>query len=150
AEKKSDHYLLNGQKCWITNGGVAEQLTVFATMDREKGPKGIVALIVDKKMPGVSVGKHEDKMGQRTSETVVVNFEDVKVPFDRLLGKEGEGFKVAMHTLDRTRPLVATSAVGVARAALEHATKYAKERKQFGQPIAGFQGIQFMLADMAA
>jgi acyl-CoA dehydrogenase len=149
-EKKSDHYLLNGSKCWITNGGVADQLTVFCTMDRKLGPKGICALVVDKNMPGVSVGKHEDKMGQRASETVVLNFEDVKVPFDRLLGKEGEGFKIAMQTLDRTRPLVAASAVGVARAALEHAVKYAKERKQFGQPIAGFQGIQFMLADMAA
>jgi acyl-CoA dehydrogenase len=149
-EKKSDHYLLNGQKCWITNGGIAEQVTVFATLDRAKGPKGICAFIVDKKFPGFTAGKHEDKMGQRASETVVLNFEDVKVPFDRLLGKEGEGFKVAMHTLDRTRPMVAASGVGVARAAMEHAVKYAKERKQFGQPIAGFQGIQFILADMAA
>jgi acyl-CoA dehydrogenase len=149
-EKKSDHYVLNGGKCWITNGGVAEQITVFCTLDRKLGPKGICALVIDKNMPGVSVGKHEDKMGQRASETVVLTFEDVKVPFDRLLGKEGEGFKIAMHTLDRTRPLVAISGVGVARAALEHAAKYSKERKQFGQPIAGFQGIQFMLADMAA
>lgn len=149
-EKKSDHYLLNGSKCWITNGGVADQLTVFCTIDRSQGPKGICCVVVDKNMPGVSVGKHEDKMGQRASETVVLNFEDVKVPFDRLIGKEGEGFKIAMQTLDRTRPLVAISGVGVARAALEHAVKYSKERKQFGQPIAGFQGIQFMLADMAA
>jgi len=149
-EPKDDHYLLNGGQSWITNGGVAEQLTVFCTLDRKLGPKGICALIVDKSMPGVTVGKHEDKMGQRASETVVVNFEDVKVPFDRLLGKEGEGFKIAMQTLDRTRPLVAISGVGIARCALEHAVKYAKERKQFGQPIAAFQGIQFMLADMAA
>ncbi|MCC6809652.1 MAG: acyl-CoA dehydrogenase family protein [Deltaproteobacteria bacterium] len=149
-EKKGDHYLLNGSKCWITNGGVADQLTVFCTIDRKLGPKGICAIVVDKNMPGVSVGKHEDKMGQRASETVVLNFEDVKIPFDRLLGKEGEGFKIAMQTLDRTRPLVAISGVGVARAALEHAVKYSKERKQFGQPISGFQGIQFMLADMAA
>ncbi len=149
-EKKADHYLLNGQKCWITNGGVAEQVTVFAQMDKSKGPKGICAFIVDKKFAGFTAGKHEDKMGQRTSETVVLNFEDVKVPFDRMLGKEGEGFKIAMHTLDRTRPMVAASAVGVARCAMEHAVKYAKERKQFGQPIFNFQGIQFILADMAA
>ncbi len=149
-EKKADHYLLNGAKCWITNGGVAELITVFCTLDRKLGPKGICCLVVDKNMPGVSVGKKEDKMGQRASETVVLTFEDVKVPFDRLIGKEGEGFKIAMHTLDRTRPLVATSGVGLARCALEHAVKYSKERKQFGQPIAGFQGIQFMLADMAA
>jgi acyl-CoA dehydrogenase len=149
-EKKGDHYLLNGSKQWITNGGVADQLTVFCTIDRKLGPKGICALVVDKNTPGITVGKHEDKMGQRASETVVLNFEDVKVPLDRLLGKEGEGFKIAMQTLDRTRPLVAISGVGVARAALEHALKYSKERKQFGQPISGFQGIQFMLADMAA
>jgi acyl-CoA dehydrogenase len=149
-EKKADHYLLNGGKCWITNGAVADQLTVFATMDRSKGPKGIIALVVEKSLGGITVGKHEDKMGQRASETVVVNFEDVKVPFDCLLGKEGEGFKIAMHTLDCTRPLVAASGVGVARAAMEHAVKYAKERQAFGQPIAAFQGIQFILADMAA
>lgn len=149
AEKRDNIYILNGQKCWITNGAAADQYTVFATLDRQKGVKGITAFIVDAKTPGITAGKHEDKMGQRASETVALTFEDVVVPADRLLGKEGEGFKVAMQTLDRMRPLVAMSAVGLARSAMTHAIQYAKERRQFGQPIAHFQAIQFMLADMA-
>ena len=149
AKKEGDIYLLNGRKCFITNGSYASQYTVFASTDRSKGHKGLSAFVVPRSLSGVSVGKKEDKMGQRASDTADVLFEDVKVPAGNLLGKEGEGFKIAMITLDYARPTVAAMAVGVARAAFELAMQYSKERVQFGVPIAMNQAIHFLLADMA-
>ncbi len=149
AKKEGDNYVLNGRKCFITNGSYATQYAVFASTDRSKGHKGLSAFIVPRSLPGVSVGKKEDKMGQRASDTADVLFEDVKVPAGNLLGKEGEGFKIAMITLDYARPSVAALAVGVARAAFELAMQYSKERVQFGVPIAMNQAIHFLLADMA-
>ena len=143
-----DHYLLNGTKQWITNGGYADQFTVFATLDRSKRHKGICCLAVPAALPGISRGHHEDKLGQRCSNTVRITFDNVKVPKENRIGAEGEGFKVAMQTLDLSRPLTAAIAVGIARAAFEHALAYSKERKQFGEPIGSFQQIQAMLADM--
>jgi acyl-CoA dehydrogenase len=149
ARLEGDHYVLNGAKCFITNGGVAEQFTVFATLDRAKRHAGLVCLVVQGRPKGLTVGKHENKMGQRASNTVTLTFEDVHVPVENRIGAEGEGFRVAMETLDNSRPLTAMFAVGVARAALEHCLEYAQTRKQFGKPIREFQAIQFMLADMA-
>jgi acyl-CoA dehydrogenase len=149
AEKDGDGYLLNGTKCWITNGGVAELYTVFATLDRSSRHKGICAFIVPSDTPGITRGKKEDKMGQRASDTRVIHFDNVRVPAAQRLGQEGEGFKVAMRTLDRTRPPIGALATGIARRALDESVGYAKERKAFGFPIAGFQAVQFMLADMA-
>ncbi|NJD62184.1 MAG: acyl-CoA dehydrogenase [Deltaproteobacteria bacterium] len=149
AKKDGDVYLLNGRKCFITNGSYASQYTVFASTDRSKGHKGLSAFVVPRSLPGVSPGKKEDKMGQRASDTSDVLFEDVRVPAAHLLGKEGDGFKIAMKTLDYARPTVAAMSVGVARAAFEHAMKYSKERVQFGMPIAMNQAIHFLLADMA-
>ena len=149
AKKEGDSYLLNGRKCFITNGSHASQYTVFASTDRSKGHKGLSAFVVPRSLPGVSVGKKEDKMGQRASDTADVLLEDVKVPAENLLGKEGEGFKIAMIALDYARPTVAAFAVGVARAAFELAMQYSKERVQFGVPIAMNQAIHFLLADMA-
>lgn len=142
-------YLLNGAKQWITNGGYAHQLTVFATIDRSKKHKGICCLVVDGASEGITRGRHENKMGQRTSNTVQLKFENVFVPKENLIGREGEGFGIAMRTLDWSRPLTASMAVGIGRAALHYSIDYAKQRSQFGQPIGNFQGIQFMLADMA-
>jgi acyl-CoA dehydrogenase len=149
AKKEGDSYLLNGRKCFMTNASYASQYTVFASTDRSKGHKGLSAFVVPRSLPGVSVGKKEDKMGQRASDTADVLLEDVKVPAENLLGKEGEGFKIAMITLDYARPSVAAFAVGVARAAFELAMQYSKERVQFGVPIAMNQAIHFLLADMA-
>jgi acyl-CoA dehydrogenase len=149
AKKDGDGYLLNGRKCFITNGTHASQYTVFASTDRSKGHKGLSAFVVPRSLPGVSPGKKEDKMGQRASDTSDVLFEDVRVPAANLLGKEGDGFKIAMKTLDIARPTVAAMSVGVARAAFELAMQYSKERVQFGTPIAMNQAIHFMLADMA-
>ncbi len=149
ARKAGDAYVLNGRKCFTTNASYASQYTVFASTDRAKGHKGLSAFVVPRSLPGVSVGKKEDKMGQRASDTADVLFEDVSVPAANLLGKEGEGFKIAMITLDYARPTVAALAVGVARAAYELAMNYAKERVQFGVPIAMNQAIHFLLADMA-
>jgi len=149
AEKDGDHYVLNGTKCWITNGGVADVYTVFATLDRASRHKGICAFVMPSDLPGVSIGKKEDKMGQRASDTRVIHFDNVRVPASQRLGKEGEGFKIAMKTLDTTRPSIGALAVGIARRALDESVAYAKERKAFGFPIAGFQAVQFMLADMA-
>ena len=149
AEKDGDHYVLNGTKCWITNGGVADFYTVFATLDRTSRHKGICAFVLDAKTPGVSAGKKEDKMGQRASDTRVIHFDNVRVPASQRLGQEGEGFKIAMKTLDTTRPSIGALAVGIARRALEESVAYSKERKAFGFPIMGFQAVQFMLADMA-
>ncbi len=148
-EKDGDAYVLNGTKCWITNGGVADLYTVFATLDRTSRHNGIAAFIVPTSTPGITIGKKEDKMGQRASDTRVIHFDNVRVPAAQLLGHEGEGFKIAMRTLDRTRPPIGALATGIAKRALDESLAYAKERKAFGFPIGGFQAVQFMLADMA-
>ena len=144
-----DHYVLNGTKMWITNGGYADFYLVFATTDPQKKHKGIISLIVSSSLEGVSHGEPIDKMGQRASNTTAVTFKNVRVPTDNLLGGEGEGFKKAMAALDITRPMIAIGAVGIARTAMELASQYAMKRVQFGVPIARHQAIQFMLADMA-
>jgi acyl-CoA dehydrogenase len=144
-----DDYVINGQKCFITSGGLAEIMTVFALTDPERGPRGVSAFVVPGDTPGIRVTKVEDKLGQRASNTVELTFEDVRVPQANLLGKPGRGFSIALQALDFGRSGVAALSVGLARAALEHATAYAKDRQQFGAPIATNQGISFMLADMA-
>ena len=149
AEKDGDDYILNGTKCWITNGGEADLYTVFATMNRAERHNGVCAFVMPSDLPGIEAGKKEDKMGQRASDTRVIHFDNVRVPASQLLGQEGQGFKVAMKTLDTTRPSIGALAIGIARRALEESLAYAKERKAFGFPISGFQAIQFMLADMA-
>jgi acyl-CoA dehydrogenase len=148
-EKRGDKYILNGSKAFITNGGVADYFTVFATADRSQRAKAISGFIVSADTPGVVPGKEENKMGHRASNTTTISFQDAEIPAGNLLGEEGEGFKIAMKTLDRTRPGIGALAVGVAKAALAHAAAYAKERKSFGQPLAEHQGVQFMLAEMA-
>ncbi|GMU58722.1 MAG: acyl-CoA dehydrogenase [Myxococcaceae bacterium] len=150
ARRDGDFYVVNGQKQWITNGEYADQYSLFCTLDPAQKHKGIMCLVVEGRPKGLTVGKHENKMGQRASNTVTLTFEDVRVPVANRIGKEGEGFLIAMNTLDNSRPLTAMFAIGIARAALEHALDYSKQRQQFGKPIADFQGIQFMLADMAA
>ncbi|MBC7075099.1 MAG: acyl-CoA dehydrogenase family protein [Syntrophomonadaceae bacterium] len=149
AEKDGDDYILNGTKCFITHGGIAAMYTVFAKTDRSKGTRGISAFLVPGDAPGLSMGKVEDKLGDRASHIAEVIFENVRVPARDLLGKEGEGFKIAMQTLDHTRMSIGAAAVGVARRALEESIEYAKTRVQFGKPIAQHQAISFMLADMA-
>jgi len=149
ARRDGDFYVLNGTKQWITNGGEAEIYSVFASTDPSRGPRGLSAFIVEKGTPGFEFGKKEDKLGIRASATRELIFNDCRIPAANLLGKEGTGFITAMRTFDRTRPCVGAQAVGVAQGALDHALAYAKERRQFGQPISSFQGIQFMLADMA-
>ena len=146
AEKLGDEYIINGAKCFITHGGIASMYTVFAKI---KGTKKISAFLVSGDNPGVSMGKVEDKLGDRASHIAEVIFEDVRVPAKDLLGQEGDGFKIAMQTLDRTRMSIGAAAVGVARRALEESIAYAKVRTQFGKPIGQHQGIAFMLADMA-
>jgi alkylation response protein AidB-like acyl-CoA dehydrogenase len=148
AIKKGDSYILNGQKIWITNGSVADIVCVFAVTDPEKGPNGISAFVVEKGMPGFHVGKKENKMGIRGSPTVELVFNDCAVPAENMLGNEGEGFKIAMKVLDKSRPGIAAQALGIAAGALEYATEYAKERIAFGKPIGQHQGVGFMLADM--
>lgn len=147
--RDGDHYVINGSKQWISNGGVASQFTVFATIDRSKRHKGICCLVVPGDAEGIQRGHHENKLGQRCSNTVSLSFNDVRVPVANLIGAEGEGFSIAMKTLDASRPMTASIAVGIARAALEYARDYSKERKQFGSAISSFQAIQIMLADMA-
>ena len=149
AKRDGADYVVSGRKCFITNGSHASQYTVFASTDRSKGHKGLSVFVVPRSAPGVSAGKKEDKMGQRASDTSDVLFEDVRVPAASRVGAEGDGFKIAMKTLDYARPTVAAMAVGVARAAFELAMQYAKERVQFGVPIAMNQAIHFLLADMA-
>jgi len=144
-----DHYVLNGTKMWITNGGYADFYLVFATTDPGKRHKGIICLIVPSNLEGVSHGEPIDKMGQRASNTTAVTFNHVRVPRDNLLAGEGDGFKKAMAALDITRPMIAIGAVGIARSAMELATQYAKKRIQFEVPIAQHQAIQFLLADMS-
>jgi butyryl-CoA dehydrogenase len=149
ATKDGDDYILNGTKQWITNGGEAEVYTVVAVTDKSKGARGASAFIVEKGTPGLSFGKKEKKLGIRASATREVIFENCRIPKENLLGREGLGFIVAMKTFDKTRPGIGAQAVGIAQGALDEAVEYARERVQFGQPISSFQGIQFMLADMA-
>ncbi len=147
--KHGDDYVLNGQKRWITNGGVASFYSVFATFDPAMKHKGIACFVVDANTPGVKAGRKENKMGQRASNTTDVIFEDVKVPKTALLGPEDAGFKIAMKTFDKSRPWIAATAAGVIRRSLEESRAYSLDRKTFGVPIAQHQAIQFMLAEMA-
>ncbi len=149
AVKAGDEYILNGTKHFITNGSVAQLLTVFAVTDPEKKHRGMSLFAVPADLPGITRHHMGNKMGHRASDTAEIVFEDVHVPAANLLGKEGDGFRVAMETFDRTRIGIGASGVGVARAAIEASIKFSKERKQFNQPVANFQGLQFMLADMA-
>jgi len=149
AQKEGNYYILNGTKHFITNGGDAEVYTVIAMTDKTKGARGASAFIVEKGTPGFTFGKKEDKLGIRASSTRELVFTDCKIPKENLLSKEGMGFIVTMKTLDMSRPGVAAQAVGIAQGALDAAVKYAKERQQFGKSISSFQGIQWMLADMA-
>lgn len=148
AVKDGDEYVINGRKCFITNGGVAEVYVVFAKTAPDQGTRGISAFIVEKDRPGLSVGKEEDKMGIRAADTCDVIFEDVRVPADHLLGVEGKGFKYAMMSLDKGRIMAAAMVLGIAQRALDEAVSYAKVRKTFGKPIAELQAIRFKLADM--
>lgn len=149
AKKVGDEYILNGSKMWITNAGVADWYFVIAYTDKEAGHKGITGFIVEKDWEGVQVGKKEINMGQRCSDTRGISFHDVKVPAANVLGKEGDGFKIAMAAFDHTRPPVAAGAVGLARAAMEHSIQYSQERHSFGKPIFAHQAVSFMIADMA-
>lgn len=149
AEQDGDYYILNGTKQWITGGGEADIYTVFAMTNKAKGPRGASCFIVEKGMDGFSFGKKEDKMGIRGSATTELILDNVKVPIENRIGREGTGFMTAMKTFDVSRPMVGSQAVGIAQGAYEEAAKYSKQRKQFGKPIASFQAIQFMLADMA-
>ena len=149
AVRQGDKYVINGTKCFITNGSHASWYTVYAKTDKEAGHRGISAFIVPRDAGGVTVDKKEDKLGQRASDTAMISFNDVEIPADHLVGEENKGFKLAMMTLDRTRPGVSAMAVGIGQAAFEYARDYSKERVQFGVPIAMHQAIQFMIADMA-
>ena len=144
-----DNYILNGSKIFITNGGVADTFIIFAMTDKSKGTKGISAFIVEKGFQGFSIGKKEDKLGIRASSTTELIFENCIVPKENLIGKEGKGFGIAMKTLDGGRIGIAAQALGIAEGALDEAIKYMKERKQFGRPIAAFQGLQWMVAEMS-
>jgi len=147
--KHGDDYVLNGTKCWITNASRASWFVIFATSNPQSRHKGIAAFIVDRDMPGFRVGKHEDKLGQRASDTCVLHLDDVKVPKANLLAAEGAGFKLAMETFNQTRPDIGAGAVGLMRRCLDECVAYAKDRKTFGVPIANHQMIQWMLAEMA-
>ena len=149
AVKDGDHYTLNGNKIFITNGGLADTYLIFANTRKSGGIRGLTAFVVPRNTPGFSVGKKEDKMGIRPSNTCELILQDVVVPESARVGREGEGFRIAMNTLDSARPFVASVSVGLAQSALDIAAKYAKERRQFGQPIASFQMVQAMIADMA-
>ena len=144
-----DYYLVNGAKRYISFAADSDVITLFAKTDTSKGLKGISAFIVEKNWPGITVGRHEDKMGFRSLQASEVYFDDVKIPKENLLGKEGSGFKTAMLTFDATRPLVASVGIGLAQGALDDAIEYAKVRVQFGKPISENQGLQWMMADMA-
>ncbi|MCB1142283.1 MAG: acyl-CoA dehydrogenase family protein [Leptospiraceae bacterium] len=149
AEKKGDKYIINGTKQWITGAGDAGAYTVFAYTDKGRGTRGVSCFYVPRNAPGLTVGKKEDKLGIRASGTHQVIFEDCEVPAENLIGKENLGFIYALHTLNASRPYVASMGVGVAQAALDYATRYAREREQFGQKIATFQAVQHILADMS-
>jgi alkylation response protein AidB-like acyl-CoA dehydrogenase len=149
AKKEGNYYILNGVKQWITNGGEAEVYTVIAMTDKTKGSRGASAFIVEKGTRGFEFGKKEKKLGIRSSSTRELVFTNCKIPKENLIGKEGMGFIVAMKTFDKSRPGIGAQAVGIAQGALDHALRYARERVQFGKPVSSFQGVQFMLADMA-
>ncbi len=149
AEDKGDHYLVNGTKIFITHGAYADVVNLIVRTGEEKGGKGLSAIIVEKGTPGFSIGSREDKMGLRASNTVELIFEDCKVPRENLIGKTGIGFKIAMSALDSGRIGIASQAIGIARACLDEAIRYARARKQFGKSISSFQAIQWMIADMA-
>jgi acyl-CoA dehydrogenase len=150
AERVGDEYVINGSKMFISNAGHADWTVVFASTDRSKGHRGLSAFVVPMDTPGVTIEKHLDKMGQRSTDTSAFALTDVKVPASNRLGEEGDGFKIAMQTLDLTRPGTAAGAVGVAQAAMDYAIEYARERVTFDVPIAMHQGVNFMIADMAA
>lgn len=149
AKKVGDDYVITGEKMWITNANVASWYFVLAYTDKAQKHKGMTGFLVPRETPGITVGKKEDNLGQRASDTRAIVFENVKIPSKYRLGNEGDGFKIAMGAFDHTRPVVAAGAVGLARRAMDEAVKYALERKTFGQPIAGYQAISFMIADMA-
>ncbi|HEK9100967.1 TPA: acyl-CoA dehydrogenase AcdA [Bacillus pseudomycoides] len=149
AKRDGDHYILNGSKIFITNGGIADIYVVFALTDPESKQRGTSAFIVESDTPGFSVGKKESKLGIRSSPTTEIMFEDCRIPAENLLGEEGQGFKIAMQTLDGGRNGIAAQAVGISQGALDASVEYARERHQFGKPIAAQQGIGFKLADMA-
>jgi len=149
AVRRGDRYVINGSKMWVTNGSHAGVITVFVTTDPSKRSRGVTALLVEPGMKGFAVGKPEQKLGIHGSPTVTLHFSDCEVPVENRLGDEGEGFKIALRTLERSRPTIGAQAVGIAQAALDAALAYAKERRAFEQPIARFQGLQFMFADMA-
>jgi alkylation response protein AidB-like acyl-CoA dehydrogenase len=149
AVRDGDHYVLTGRKCWITNAGVSDVYTVFAKTSPDAGHRGISVFVVDGSSPGFSIGKIEHKLGVRGSPTGEVILDEVAVPAENMIGEEGRGFYYAMMTLDRSRPTIGAQAVGIAQGALDASVAYVKERHQFGRPIAEFQGLQFMLADMA-
>ncbi len=149
AEDRGDHYLVNGTKVFITNGAYADVINLIVRTDPQKGNRGLSALVVEKGTPGFHVGKKEKKMGLRASNTVELLFDDCKIPKENMLGRKGQGFKVAMTALDSGRIGIASQSLGIARACLDEAVKYARNRKQFGKPIGSFQAIQWMVADMA-
>ena len=148
AVRDGDDYIITGSKYWITNAGISDTYTVFAKTDTDAGSRGVSCFLVEKDW-GVKIAKHEDKLGLRGSPTGEVILEEVRVPATHLVGKEGEGFRIAMHTLDRSRPGIGAQAVGIAQACVDYAGGYMKQRKAFGSPISEFQGLRFMLADMA-
>jgi alkylation response protein AidB-like acyl-CoA dehydrogenase len=148
AVKDGDHYVLSGAKHWITNAGISDTYTVFAATDPDAGRLGLSCFLVEAEW-GVEVGKHEDKMGLRGSPTAGISFDEIRVPATHLIGQEGNGFTIAMHTLDRSRPTIGSQAVGIAQGAVDAAAGYMRERKAFGKTIADLQGLRFMLADMA-
>ena len=148
AERDGDDYILNGSKYWITNGGISDTYTVFATVEPGSGYRGITAFLVEKEW-GIKFAEKEDKMGLRGSPTCEVIFDNVRVPASHRIGAEGDGFKIAMHTLDRSRPTIGAQAVGIAQGAIDYAAGYMKQRQAFGKPISELQGLRFMLADMA-
>lgn len=147
--RTGDGFVLNGTKHFISNGSVADWYVVFATSDRKARHAGITAFVCPSNLPGIKKTRMKNKLGQRAADTSEVVFEDLELPADALLGAEGEGFKIAMRTFDRSRPQIGAIAIGISQRALDECTRYSKERQQFGQPIASFQAIQFMLADMA-
>ena len=149
AVRDGEHYVLNGRKMWVTNAGVSDFYAVFAKSDPDAGHRGVSCFVVEKSFPGFAVSKLEHKMGVRGSPTGEITLDDCVVPADNLIGEEGRGFQYAMGALDRSRPLVGAQALGIAQGALDLATRYVQDRKQFGHAIADFQGVQFMLADLA-
>ena len=149
AVRDGDHYLVNGEKMWITNASVASWYFLLATLDRKLGAKGMVCFVVPRDLEGITPGKKELNMGQRCSDTRAITFDKVRIPAKYRLGAEGEGFKIAMQAFDKSRPMVAALAVGVAQCAFEYALRYAQQRQTFGKPIIAHQAISFMLAEMA-